>query len=192
MRNVSVIKAMAAMALLLGGVLAVPEIAAQPKGNPAARKDADEDSVYKGRLRGVTEVGLVTDMSGLETCSIPKRAIRETLARDLAAGSLRVRHPTNNVRVAPADGLPVVMLSVDSNNMMSPWAASGRRNPFSHCMTCVALSVRLPADDGGDVLWQRKSSCLIGPARSVPGDTKAFVRDLAAQLLAHWKRDNAE
>ena len=68
----------------------------------------------------------------------------------------------------------------------------GRRNPFSHCMTCVALSVRLPAEGGGDVLWQRKSSCLIGPARSVPGDTKAFVRELTAQLLAHWKRDNAE
>ena len=129
MRNVSVIKAMAAMALLLGGVLAVPEIAAQPKGNPAARKDADEDSVYKGRLRGMTEVGLVTDMIGLETCSIPKRAIRETLARDLAAESLRVHPPANKARAAPIDGLPVVTLSVDSNNMLSPWAASAGATP---------------------------------------------------------------
>lgn len=192
MFKVSVVKAIAAMGLLFGGVLAVPEIAAQPKGNPGARKDAYDDSPYKGRLRGVNEVGLVTDISGLESCSIPKRAIREAFALDLTAASLRVHGPGTDGRAQAADGFPVVTLSIDSNNMVSPWAASRPYNPYSHCMTCVALSVNAPANEGdGGVLWQRKSYCLLGPARTVQGDAKEYVRQLTEQMIAHWKRDNA-
>ena len=141
---------------------------------------------YKGRLRGIDEVGLITDISGLESCSIPKRTIRKAFEVNLSAANLRVHGAETN-----GHAMPVVTLSIDSNNMSSPWTA-GSYNPYSHCMTCVALSVRLPVKNGEDrVLWQRKAYCLLGPSRTVDGDAREYVRQLTTQMLAHWKRDNA-